>query len=96
MTTAFGSFGAESNEWARRLCPAGLVPAGGKSGVKVPAASTVRGSASSLLILNTFYTQMIQRYTVKHWASVGSFRRAIAREGVVDGSSTGFMTMGAR
>ena len=86
MTAAFGSFGAESNEWARRLCPAGLVPAGGKSGVKVTAASTVRDSASSLLILDT----------VKHWASVGSFRRAIAREGVVDGSSTGFMTMGAR
>ena len=28
------------------LCPAGLVPAGGKSGVKVTAASTVRDGAS--------------------------------------------------
>ena len=50
ITTAFGSIGAESNEWARGLCPAGLVCAGGKSGVKVTAASTVRGSASLLLI----------------------------------------------
>ena len=50
MTTAFGSIGAESNKWARGLCPAGLVSAGGKSGVKVTAASTVRGSASLLLI----------------------------------------------
>ena len=50
MTTAFGSIGAESNEWARGLCPAGLVSAGGRSGVKVTAASTVRGSASLLLM----------------------------------------------
>ena len=49
MTTAFGSIGAESNEWAEDLCPAGLVSAGGKSGVTVTAASTVRGSASLLL-----------------------------------------------
>ena len=48
MTTAFGSIGAESNEWARGLCPTGLVSAGGKSGVKVTAASAVRGSASLL------------------------------------------------
>ena len=46
MTTAFGSTGTESNEWARGLCPARLVSVGGKSGVKVTAASTVRGSAS--------------------------------------------------
>ena len=50
MTTAFGSIGAKSNDWARGLCPVGLVSAGGKSGVKVTAASTVRGSASLLLI----------------------------------------------
>ena len=50
MTTAFGSIGAESNEWTRGLCPAGLVSVGGKSGVKVTAASTVRDSASLLLI----------------------------------------------
>ena len=50
MTTAFGSINAESNEWARGLCPAGLVSAGGKSGVKVTAASTARSSASLLLI----------------------------------------------
>ena len=50
MTTAFGSIGAESNEWAKDLGPAGFVAAGGKSGVKVAAASTVRGSASLLLI----------------------------------------------
>ena len=50
MTTTFGSIDAESNEWARVLCPTGLVPAGGKSGVKVTVASTVRGSASLLLI----------------------------------------------
>ena len=50
MTTAFGNIGAKSNEWARGLCPAGLVSAGGKSGVKVTAASTVRDSVSLLLI----------------------------------------------
>ena len=50
MTTAFGSIGAESIEWASGLCPAGLVSAGGKSGVEVTAASIVRGSASLLLI----------------------------------------------
>ena len=50
MTTAFGSIGAESNEGARGLCPAELVSAGGKSGVKVTAASTVRGSASLIYI----------------------------------------------
>ena len=50
MTTAFGSIGEESNEWVRGLCPAELVSVGGKSGVKVTAASTVRGSASLLLI----------------------------------------------
>ena len=50
MTTAFGSIGAESNEWVRGLCPAGLVSVGGKSGVKVTVASTVRDSASLLLI----------------------------------------------
>ena len=32
------------------LCPAGLVSVGGKSSVKVTAASTVRDSASLLLI----------------------------------------------
>ena len=41
---------AESNEWARGLCPAGLVSTGDKLGVKVTAASTVKGSASLLLI----------------------------------------------
>ena len=50
MTTAFGSIGAESNEWARVLCSAGLVSAGGKSGVTVTAPITVRDSASLLLI----------------------------------------------
>ena len=50
MTTAFGSIGVESKEWARGVCPAGLVSAGGKSGVKVTAASTVSNSASLLLI----------------------------------------------
>ena len=50
MTTAFGSISAESNEWAWGLCPAGLVSAGGKSGVKVTAANTVRDSTSLLLI----------------------------------------------
>ena len=50
MTTAFGSIGAESNEWARDLCPIGLVSTDGKSGVKVTAASTVRGSALLLLM----------------------------------------------
>ena len=50
IITAFGGIGAESNEWARVQCPAGLVSTGGKSGVKVTAASTVRGSALLLLI----------------------------------------------
>ena len=50
MTTAFGSIRAEFNEWTRGLCPAGLVSVVGKSGVKVTASSTVRGSASLLLI----------------------------------------------
>ena len=50
MTTAFGSIGAESNEWARDLCPTELVSTGGESGVKVTTASTVRGSALLLLI----------------------------------------------
>ena len=50
MTTAFGSIGAESNEWARGLRPAGLVSAGGKSDVKATAVSTARDSASLLLI----------------------------------------------
>ena len=49
MTRAVGTIGAESNEWAQSLCPAKLVSAGGKSGVKVTAVSTVRGSASLLL-----------------------------------------------
>ena len=44
MTTAFGSTGAGSNEWARDRSPSGSV-SGVKSGVKVTAASTVRGSA---------------------------------------------------
>ena len=50
MITAFESIGAESNEWARGLRPAGLVSAGGKSGVKVTVATIVRNSASLLLI----------------------------------------------
>ena len=50
MTTAFGSTGAESNEWERDLCSTGLVSTGGKSGVKVTAASTVRVSALLSLI----------------------------------------------
>ena len=50
MTTAFDSIGAKSNEWARDLCPTGLVSTGGESGVKVITASTVRGSALLLLI----------------------------------------------
>ena len=45
MTIAFGSIDAKFNEWARDLCPTRLVWTGGKSGVKVTAASTVRGSA---------------------------------------------------
>ena len=49
MTTAFGSVGAESKVWARDLCPTELVSVGGRLGVKVTAASTVRGSASLLL-----------------------------------------------
>ena len=64
MATAFGSVGAESNGWARGLCPIGLVSTSGKSGVKVTAASTVRGSA---LFIETFYIQLAQRYTIKHW-----------------------------
>ena len=90
MATAFGSVGAESNGWARGLCPIGLVSTGGKSGVKVTAASTVRGSA---LFIETFYIQLAQRYTVKHWtlrASVGPSRRGVARKEVVDSSTTGF------
>ena len=50
MTTAFGSIVAESDEWARGLCPAGLVSAGGRLGMKVTEASTVKDSASLLLI----------------------------------------------
>ena len=50
MTTAFGSIGAESNEWARDLCPTGFMSTGVKSGVKVTSASTVRGSALLLLM----------------------------------------------
>ena len=50
MTTAFDSIGAEFNEWATDLCPTGLVSTGGRSGVKVTAASTVRGGALLLLI----------------------------------------------
>ena len=49
MATAFGSIGAESNRWALGLCPIELVSTGGKSGVNVTAASTVRGSALFLL-----------------------------------------------
>ena len=50
MTTIFGSIGVESNEKARDLCPTGLVSAGVRSGVKVTAASSVRGSALLLLV----------------------------------------------
>ena len=50
MATAFGSIGAESSEWARDLCPTGLVSTGGKSSVKVTAVSTVRGSTLLLLM----------------------------------------------
>ena len=50
MITALESIGAESNEWTRGLCLAGLVSVGGKSGVKVSAVSTVKDSASLLLI----------------------------------------------
>ena len=50
MTTAFGSIGAESNKWARDLCPTGLVSTGGKSGLRVTPSSTLKGSALLLLI----------------------------------------------
>ena len=50
MATAFGSIGAKSSEWARDLCPTGLVSTGGKSSVKVTAVSTVKDSALLLLI----------------------------------------------
>ena len=50
MTTAFGCIGAGSNEWARDLCPTGLVLTSVKSGAKATAASTVRGSALLLMI----------------------------------------------
>ena len=50
MTTAFGSIDAKSNEWARGMCPVGLVSMGSKSGVKVTVANTVRDSASLLLM----------------------------------------------
>ena len=50
MATAFGSIGAESSEWARDLCPTGLVSTGGKFSVKVTAVSTVRGSTLLLLM----------------------------------------------
>ena len=50
MTTAFRSIGAEYSEWARGLYPTGLVSTGGKSGVKITAARTVRGSALLLSI----------------------------------------------
>ena len=89
MATAFGSVGTEPNGWARGLCPIGWVSTGGKSGVKVTAASTVRDSA---LFIETFYVQFAQRYTIKHWtlrASVGPSRRGVARKEVVDRSSTG-------
>ena len=82
MTTTFGSIGAESNEWARGLCPAGLVSASGKSRVKAAEASAVRGSASLLLI--TFYTRLAQRYTVKHWALRASVGMAGAGTGVAE------------
>ena len=49
MTTTFGNTGTESNEWAWDLCPIGLVSTGGKSGMKVAAASTVKGSAMLLI-----------------------------------------------
>ena len=45
ITTALGSLGTESNEWARVRCPTGLMSTGSKSGVKVTAASTVKGLA---------------------------------------------------
>ena len=50
MATAFRSIGVESNEWAQGLCLAGLVSAGGKSGLNVTAASTERCSPLLLLI----------------------------------------------
>ena len=49
MATAFESIGAESNGWALDLCSTRLVSTGGKSCVKITAASTVRGSALPLL-----------------------------------------------
>ena len=52
MTTAFGSIGAGSNEWTRDLCPTGLMSTGVKSGMKITAASTMRGSAFLLMILS--------------------------------------------
>ena len=55
---------------------------GGKSGVKVTAASTVRDSAS--LLVDTFYTQLAQRYTVKHWVLRASVGMAGAGTGVAE------------
>ena len=49
-TTAFGSIDTESNEWARDLCPTGLMSTVGKSDAKVTTASTVKGSTLLLLI----------------------------------------------
>ena len=49
MITDFGSIDARSDEWARDRCPSGLVPTGVKSGLKITAASTVRGTAFVLI-----------------------------------------------
>ena len=84
MTTTFGSIGAESNEWARGLCPAGLLSAGGKSGVNVTAASTVRDTASLLLIPSIPSCPRAQRYTVKHWALRASVGMAGVGTGVAE------------
>ena len=81
-TTAFGSIGSESNEWARGLRPAGLVSAGGDSGVKVTVASTVRDSAS--LLLKPSILCWPRGTPSKHWALRASVGMAGARTGVTE------------
>ena len=64
ITTAFGNIGAESNEWACYLCPTGLVSAGGKLGVKVTAASTMRSNALLLLLIQRYHEGNCGEYPV--------------------------------
>ena len=73
---AFGSIGAESNEWAR-VC----VRLGWCARRQVGCEGDCGKYREGWRVVDTFYTQLAQRYTVKHWA----FRALVGMAGAGTG-----------